>query len=118
MPPLPDLIWQSAGERITISPAAGGRIVSWQRDGRELVMAPLIGEGGLYRILFAEEQYPGTSYASPHRVLRWETARRRLHSHAGASLESAERVPAPGRLVGEGERAAYRRPGADEDADL
>ena len=69
-----DLTWQSSSECVVLSAFAGGRIVSWQRDGRELAMAPLIGEGGMFRVLLAEEQYPGASYASPHRVLDWQSS--------------------------------------------
>lgn len=64
-----DLGWEGHGQRIVLSPDTGGRIISWRRGERELVMAPLMFEGGLLRVLFAEEQYPGSSYSTPHRVL-------------------------------------------------
>lgn len=64
-----DLIWESASDRLVLSPRAGGRIVSWVADGVERVMQPIGLEGGILRVLFAEEQYPGTSYVSPHAVL-------------------------------------------------
>ena len=64
-----DLIWQSATDRIVLSPSAGGRIISWIADDVERVMHPIGLEGGILRVLFAEEQYPGTSYVSPHLVL-------------------------------------------------
>ena len=36
-------------------------------------MAPVLLEGGLLRILFAEEQYPGSSFVVPHHVLERDT---------------------------------------------
>lgn len=67
-----DCGWTYGDERIVVSPRAGGRVVSWMRGGRELV-CPLAGnEGGLLRVLFAEEQYPGSSFTAPHRVVEWK----------------------------------------------
>ncbi|MCX5661402.1 MAG: hypothetical protein NTW19_17105 [Planctomycetota bacterium] len=63
------MIWQGEHDRLVLSPRLGGRVIAWQHRGREMVFAPLLLEGGLLRTLFAEEQYPGSSFATPHRVL-------------------------------------------------
>jgi hypothetical protein len=70
---MPDLIWREGADQITLSPRYGGRIVSWLHEGEELVHPIVNYEGGLFRILFAEEQYPGASYMAPHQVLDWQT---------------------------------------------
>jgi hypothetical protein len=69
---LSDLVWSGGAERITISPRQGGRIISWIQAGEERVHPLLHFEGGLFRILFAEEQYPGASYVTPHDILDWK----------------------------------------------
>src|SRR4051794_12231508 len=68
-----DLVWQGRDDRIVISPVAGGRVLSWTYAGAERVNPPMMLEGGLMRVLFAEEQYPGTSYVAPHRVMSRES---------------------------------------------
>ena len=67
------LTWKSPLDALTISPRDGGRVVSWVHRGEERVLAPAIFEGGLFRVLFAEEQYPGSSYTSPHQVMAWSS---------------------------------------------
>lgn len=66
-----ELVWTGGADRIVLSPRAGGRIVSWVHGGEERVHPIVHFEGGLFRVLFAEEQYPGGSYAAPHEIVDW-----------------------------------------------
>jgi dienelactone hydrolase len=68
-----DLTWSEGAESITLSPRYGGRIISWRHAGAERVHPPVHYEGGLFRVLFAEEQYPGASYVVPHQVVDWRS---------------------------------------------
>ena len=68
-----DLTWTGPEDEIIVSPRAGGRVVSWRHHGRELALPPAVLNGGVCRILFAEEQFPGSSYAAPHRVVDWQS---------------------------------------------
>lgn len=67
-----DCVWEHGHDRLIISPASGGRVVSWVHRGTERVHPRVLLEGGLTRVLFAEEQYPGSSYATPHEVVKWK----------------------------------------------
>lgn len=70
---LDEIHWQGAGDEVVLSPHRGGRITSWKRGAAgELVKALGLEDGGLLRMMLAEERYPGTSYNTPHlaRVLR------------------------------------------------
>jgi|GEM_PF-927594 len=68
-----DLAWSGGTDRIVLSPRNGGRIVSWKHAGTELVHPLVLLEGGLFRVLFAEEQYPGSSWVAAHEVIDRET---------------------------------------------
>lgn len=64
-----DIVWNGKGQSLRLSPRAGGRVTSWVYAGTERVHPLLLTEGGLFRTLFAEEQYPGTNYSTPHQVV-------------------------------------------------
>lgn len=68
-----ELVWENGEERVVLSPRAGGRVISWVHGGHERVHPIVHFEGGLFRVLFAEEQYPGGSYAAPHEVVDWQS---------------------------------------------
>jgi hypothetical protein len=73
MPSLADITFTGANNAIRLSPRMGGRVVSWSRRGSGELVFPLQNlEGGLLRVLFAEERYPGASYVTPHLVLEEE----------------------------------------------
>ncbi|MGB9642950.1 MAG: alpha/beta hydrolase, partial [Candidatus Ratteibacteria bacterium] len=63
-----DIVWECSKDVIRISPASGGRIISWKHKGKELVNMPVRINGGILRVLFGDERYPGSSYAVPHIV--------------------------------------------------
>lgn len=68
--PWAPLIWETAQDRLVLSPVDGGRILSWRHaGGPELVCPPRGHDGGLARVLLAEERFPGYSYGTPHLVL-------------------------------------------------
>ena len=71
MPDIRDLIWTDGSDSLTLSPRLGGRITSWKRAGQEQVHPVVNLEGGLFRVLFAEEQYPGASHIVPHQIIGW-----------------------------------------------
>ena len=75
-----DLTWTGPDDAIIVSPRAGGRIVSWSHRGRAMAQPPAVLNGGVCRILFAEEQFPGSSYAAPHRIIDWQ------HDDAGFQI--------------------------------
>ena len=81
MPEKQDLIWNNASDCITLSPRSGGRIVSWLHAGEERVHPPVHYEGGLFRVLFAEEQYPGAGYVVPHQVVDWQSDSNGFRAH-------------------------------------
>src|SRR5688572_16682620 len=64
-----DIVWNDDRQRLLLSPKGGGRVLSWVANGRERVNPPVISEGGILRIMFAEEQFPGSSYITPHQVV-------------------------------------------------
>ena len=68
-----DLVWEGKGHRLVLSPRLGGRIISWRCAGVERVYEPAALEGGFMRVMFAEENYPGSSYCTAHPVLSCET---------------------------------------------
>jgi len=76
-----DLTWSDGTDSFVVSPRYGGRIVSWIHGGSERVHPITNYEGGLFRILFAEEQYPGASYMAPHQVLDWHTDTAGFRAH-------------------------------------
>jgi pimeloyl-ACP methyl ester carboxylesterase len=61
-----EITWQGENDRIIFSPELGGRIISWRHLDIELVNPSNNVNGGLARILFADERYPGASYITPH----------------------------------------------------
>ncbi len=64
------LIWETDTDRVVLSPAEGGRVMSWQRrNAPELVSRQQGLDGGVLRILLAEERFPGSSYCTPHIVI-------------------------------------------------
>src|SRR5215212_4715732 len=68
-----NFIWLNETDRPVISPVLGGRVVSWQHADRgELVRPPDVVDGGLLRLMFGEERFPGASHVTPHwlRVVR------------------------------------------------
>ncbi len=67
--PLGPIVWEGKRDRVVLSPADGGRVISW-RHGRagELVRGLDVADGGLLRVLLGEERYPGASYVTPHLV--------------------------------------------------
>ena len=67
-----DLVWRDGRNAVLISPRWGGRVLSWEHDGAERVTKPFKLEGGLLRVLFGEERYPGASYITPHQVVSRE----------------------------------------------
>jgi len=76
------LIWETAKDRLVLSPAAGGRVLSWRHaGGPELVSPPHGLDGGLLRVLLAEEQFPGYSYTTPHLVLSHTATDSGLRAH-------------------------------------
>ena len=64
-----NIVWRNARNSMVLSPRHGGRIVSWMHHGVERVTPPMKLEGGLLRVLFGEERYPGASYITPHEVV-------------------------------------------------
>lgn len=64
--PLGPVVWESKTQRVVLSPAEGGRVISWQIGRSELVREPEVADGGLLRVLLGEERYPGASYVTPH----------------------------------------------------
>ena len=70
LPFLADIAFTGANNAITLSPRMGGRVISWVHCGSGELVFPLRNlEGGLLRVMFAEERYPGASYVTPHLVL-------------------------------------------------
>jgi len=67
-----DLVWRGGRNALVVSPRWGGRVLSWEYDGVERVTRPFKLEGGLLRVLFGEERYPGTGYITPHQVVARE----------------------------------------------
>lgn len=65
-----DIKWITPTDVLTISPEKGGRIISWKHLSRELVFPPVKINGGLARVLFADERFPGTGYAIPHVIVQ------------------------------------------------
>jgi predicted esterase len=63
------LLFKAEHDELLICPLEGGRVMSWKHRGVERVHPALVLEGGLLRVLFAEEQYPGISYVTPHTVV-------------------------------------------------
>lgn len=62
-----DIFWKSKNDEITLSPRNGGKIVSWKHGKQgELVKPQGVVDGGLLRVLFGEERYPGASFTAPH----------------------------------------------------
>ncbi len=60
-------VWRGANDRLVLSPLLGGRVISWRHgDSGELVKQLDVADGGLLRVLFGEERYPGTSFVTPH----------------------------------------------------
>jgi len=64
-----DLVWRDARNTLVLSPRWGGRVLSWEHAGVERVTRPFKLEGGLLRVLFGEERYPGASFITPHQVV-------------------------------------------------
>lgn len=65
----PDITFAGAQNTVLLSPRMGGRVLSWRHQGSDELVYPLENlEGGLLRVLFAEERYPGASYVTPHLV--------------------------------------------------
>lgn len=65
-----DLVWETKTDRIVLSPEAGGRVMSWRHAGSPELVCPQQGlDGGLLRVLLAEERFPGYSYGTPHFVV-------------------------------------------------
>jgi dienelactone hydrolase len=69
---LAELEWRDGRNALVISPRWGGRVLSWEYGGIERVTRPFKLEGGLLRVLFGEERYPGASYITPHQVVSYE----------------------------------------------
>ncbi|MHB9110037.1 MAG: dienelactone hydrolase family protein [Armatimonadota bacterium] len=67
-----DLAWRDGRNAVVISPRWGGRVLSWEHDGAERVTKPFKLEGGLLRVLFGEERYPGAGFITPHQVVSRE----------------------------------------------
>jgi len=63
-----DPVWEGAGQRVVLSARQGGRITSWRMATEERVAEPIRLEGGPLRVLFAEENYSGSSYCTAHPV--------------------------------------------------
>ncbi|NQU11206.1 hypothetical protein HQ590_10475, partial [bacterium] len=76
-----DLTWSNSTDSIVLSPRGGGRVTSWVHAGEERVHPIVHFEGGLFRVLFAEEQYPGGSYAAPHEVVDWRSGPDGFRAH-------------------------------------
>ena len=73
IPQLADFTFAGANNTVTLSPRQGGRVISWTHRGSDELVFPLQNlEGGLLRVMFAEERYPGASYVTPHLVLEHE----------------------------------------------
>ncbi|MHB0936481.1 MAG: alpha/beta hydrolase family protein [Armatimonadota bacterium] len=73
IPQRADLTFAGANNTITLSPRQGGRVISWTHRGSDELVFPLQNlEGGLLRVMFAEERYPGASYVTPHLVMEHE----------------------------------------------
>lgn len=75
------LRFKAEHDELLISPLEGGRVMSWIHRGIERVHPALVLEGGLLRVLFAEEQYPGASYVTPHRLVSHESTAATLDVH-------------------------------------
>jgi len=67
-----DLEWRDGRNALLISPRWGGRVLSWEHGGVERVTRPFKLEGGLLRVLFGEERYPGAGFITPHQVVSRE----------------------------------------------
>ena len=87
-----DVRWEDNRQRVVLSPQAGGRVVSWSIDGAERVLAPYGTEGGLLRVLFAEEQYPGSNYTTPHRLLAVESDGSGFTAHLRYEWNTCNRI--------------------------
>ena len=61
-----DVNWCSTKDALIISPEKGGRIISWRHCDKEIVYPIEKTNGGLARVLFADERFPGSSYTVPH----------------------------------------------------
>ncbi len=63
-----EIVWDSQKDSIVVSPEKGGRIVSWKHLGKGLIYPLKKINGGILRILSADERFPGSSYAVPHAI--------------------------------------------------
>ena len=76
------LVWDDGRHRIVVSPAEGGRVLSWRHHERgELVRQPQGLDGGTMRVLVSPERYPGSSYVTPHQVLNRSSDRAGFRIH-------------------------------------
>ena len=82
MASLAPLVWETATDRLVLSPADGARVMSWRHgDGPELVSPQQGQDGGLLRVLLAEERFPGYSYGTPHLVMSQTAAATGFQAH-------------------------------------
>ena len=86
----PELVWEDTRQRLVLSFAAGGRLLSWRLAGRERVKPARGLDGGLLRVLALPERYPGSSYSTPHEA----AAVRRDEAGFSAVLRYAWNTPA------------------------
>ena len=75
------IIWETGKDRLVLSPREGGRIVSWKHADTELVREPQALEGGLLRVMLAEERYPGATYCTAHKVVSCDRDKGRFRAH-------------------------------------